>query len=90
MEAESREEMTRYVATFHSQYGAVQFFRQAKKVDFECRLAPVPRALSSSCGTCAHYAGSGWNPGFPLEDLEAVYVVSEGRYHLVHTTEDAQ
>ena len=90
MEAESGEEMTRFVATFHSQYGAVQFLREAKKRELECRLAPVPRVLSSSCGTCAHYASESWDPGFPLEDLEAVYVVSEGTYHLVHTAEDTR
>ena len=82
--------MIQYIATFFSQYGAVQFLRHAKKVGLKCKLTPVPRALSSSCGTCSRYAGSSWDPGFPLEDLEAVYEVAEDGYRLVYTEEDSR
>jgi hypothetical protein len=56
--------MTRYIATFYSQYGAVQFLKHARKHHIDCMLAPVPRVLSSSCGTCAHYSSDDWDTGF--------------------------
>jgi len=38
-----------------------------------CTLKPVPRSLSSSCGTCAWYESEGWDIGYKIEELEAVY-----------------
>ncbi|NLZ77821.1 MAG: DUF3343 domain-containing protein [Spirochaetales bacterium] len=79
--------MTRFIATFYSQYGAVQFHKHAKKHRVECRLAPVPRALSSSCGTCAHYTSETWDIGFVMKDLEAIYEDSEDGYMTVFSSE---
>lgn len=42
-----------YVATFYSHFGAIQFERFCRHSSIEVRLQPVPRWLSSSCGTCA-------------------------------------
>ncbi|MDC7244975.1 MAG: DUF3343 domain-containing protein [Sphaerochaetaceae bacterium] len=80
--------MTNFVATFYSQYGAVQFRRYAKSKKIGCRLAPVPRVLSSSCGTCAHYKGDSWDIGFRMKDLETVYQLKDdGSYEIVHTSD---
>lgn len=45
-----------YIAAFFSHFGATRFRRicQEKHVDVE--LMPVPRAISSSCGTCARFS----------------------------------
>ena len=45
----------RYVATFFSHFGATRFRRLCRERRVACRLAPVPRSLSSSCGTCAFF-----------------------------------
>lgn len=56
----------RYVATFFSHFGATKFRRLCRERSVACELAPVPRALSSSCGTCAFFdasplaEGEGW------------------------------
>ena len=44
--------MTRYIATFFSHFGAMRFFREREASGCHAKLSPVPRALSSSCGTC--------------------------------------
>lgn len=79
--------MTRFIATFYSQYGAVQFHKHAKKHKIECRLAPVPRVLSSSCGTCARYTSDNWDIGFVTDDLEAVYEAAKDGYITIFSSE---
>ena len=44
--------MKQYVATFFSHFGALRFQRLCTELGYEAQLAPVPRSLSSSCGTC--------------------------------------
>jgi len=79
--------MTRFVATFHSQYGAIQFRKHAKNLGIACKLAPVPRSLSSSCGTSAHYESISWDIGFCRKDLETVYEYCESGYNRVFSDE---
>jgi hypothetical protein len=62
-----------YIATFFDHWGAVQFRNHAKARQVACTLKPVPRSLSSSCGTCAWYESEGWDIGYKIEELEAVY-----------------
>ena len=42
------------VVTFHTHYGELTFSRRYGK---GCTLRPVPRSLSSSCGTAAYVNG---------------------------------
>ena len=57
------------VITFHSHYGALLFKR---RYGDGCVLRPVPRSLSSSCGTAAFITGSVSCELFD-ENTEAVY-----------------
>lgn len=68
------------IATFANHYGAMLF---KKAVGNRCSLRPVPRALSSSCGTCAVFDVP-FCPEFVNENLEAVYEFSGGRYVLIY------
>lgn len=81
--------MTQFIATFYSQYGAVQFLKYAKKNHIKCRLAPVPRVLSSSCGTCAHYVSSDWDTGFVMKDLEIIYKACSDSYEIVFSNDQS-
>ena len=47
--------MSRYIATFHSHFGALSYCKALKKLDIAAKLMPVPRKLSASCGTCVCY-----------------------------------
>lgn len=44
-----------YIATFYSHFGAIRFKREGKGKIGDVRLMPVPRSLSSSCGTCVRF-----------------------------------
>ena len=44
--------MKQYIATFFSHFGAIRFQRLCTQLGWPAQLAPVPRSLSSSCGTC--------------------------------------
>ena len=45
-----------YLATFFSHFGAISFRRLCREKGIEVELMPVPRFLSSSCGTCARFS----------------------------------
>lgn len=42
-----------YLLTFHTQLDAVIARKALSSKNVEIKLSPVPRSLSSSCGTCA-------------------------------------
>jgi len=46
-------------------------------------MMPVPRALSSSCGTCVRYRAHESHLEAMDEDVEAVYEVCGGEYRLL-------
>ncbi|NBK26193.1 MAG: DUF3343 domain-containing protein [Spirochaetia bacterium] len=80
--------MKSFVATFFDHYGAVQFRTWCKQQDLNCVLQPVPRSLSSSCGTCAVFEASAWKTGYDPHQIEAIYEQQEGAYALLFRNED--
>ncbi len=40
------------IATFYSHFGAMRCKKRCDEAGIPARLMPVPRMLSSSCGTC--------------------------------------
>ena len=44
-----------YIATFYSHFGAVHFKKICESKKLPAKMMPVPRNLSSSCGTCVQY-----------------------------------
>ena len=44
-----------YIATFFSHFGAIRFKKIYEKEFLEMIIMPVPRDLSSSCGTCVKF-----------------------------------
>ena len=48
-----------YLATFYNHFGAVRFKTICEKKGMQAHLMPVPRALSSSCGTCVRFVFDG-------------------------------
>ena len=51
----SYKEMTSYIATFYSHFGAIRFKKACEKTGLPASVMPVPRNLSSSCGTCVRF-----------------------------------
>ena len=66
--------MAQYIATFHTHLAALRSCNALKKSGAgDARLAPVPRKLSSSCGTCAFYSSDDPLLSCMDADVEAVY-----------------
>lgn len=65
--------MSSFLATFHTHLAALMTHRALTRVGLEARMAPVPRKISSSCGTCVFYTADA--PRYELldRDTEAVY-----------------
>ena len=65
--------MDQYIATFHTHLAALRTCNALQKQGAsDARLAPVPRRLSSSCGTCAMYQGTDPMLSCMDVDVEAV------------------
>ena len=52
-----------YIVTFFSHFGAVRYKQLCAEAGVACRMMPVPRDLSSSCGTCVRCVSHGRNGG---------------------------
>lgn len=68
--------MKEYLATFHTHLAALKTHRNLTKAGLTARMAPVPRKISSSCGTCVFYTAE--DPCYELldADTESVYCLS--------------
>lgn len=80
--------MTEYIATFYSHYGAVCFKNNCQSLGLEAVIMPVPRNLSSSCGTCVKFQSR--ENLFPEinEELEQIAAVSQDGYRIVYSSEE--
>lgn len=82
-----------YIATFYSHYGAMKFKKDIEKAGGLATLMPVPRTLSSSCGTCVKFSGENEN-SFPYEEFitdeteQVVRVEGPSSYVSLYKTED--
>ena len=79
--------MPSYVATFHTHLAAMRSARslEASGGAENVAMSPVPRCLSSSCGTCVRYSCSGPAVERMDSDLECVYQsLGDDNYRLVH------
>ena len=80
------QKVTSFVATFENHYKAMLF---RKGMGTACVLRPVPRCLSSSCGTSAFFTledGASFD-NLPQELkvlVEAIYEFKNGEYHEIY------
>lgn len=72
--------MKRYVATFHTHLSAMLTQRALSAAGYAARMAPTPRAVSSSCGTCVLYEGADPGLAYMDDDAEAVYEQRDNAY----------
>ena len=69
--------MMQYLATFHTHLASLKTHRALAAAGIEGRMAPVPRKISSSCGTCVFYSAD--NPCYDKldADVEAVFLLKD-------------
>lgn len=76
------------IATFYSHFGAMRFKKDCDGRGIQAKLMPVPRDLSSSCGTCVRYESDTACPtGNWPEEMEQAVAVMEGGYQAIWRAE---
>lgn len=79
-----------YIATFYSHFGAVRFKRMCSAEHIKAKMMPVPRTLSSSCGTCVQYEAEA-----PVafqehtEEMEQMVQVTDEGYEVLYRAENS-
>jgi len=77
-----------YIATFYSHFGAVRFKKECKKENISAEAMPVPRNLSSSCGTCVRFETDKAIDTFTWsQEVEQVVEIMESSYKLHYHVE---
>jgi hypothetical protein len=75
-----------YLATFYSHFGAIRFVKACKKLGYPAEAMPVPRSLSSSCGTCVRFSTEDIEKLKPFSpEIEKVVRDSGGSFELVYS-----
>jgi len=79
-----------YIATFYSHFGAIRFKKLCAGKGWTARVMPVPRDLSSSCGTCVRYEGTDICPSDEMpEEVEQIVQVTDSGYVQLHRALDS-
>lgn len=79
-----------WIATFYSHFGAVRYMQQCKQAGLPAKLTPVPRDLSSSCGTCVRYeAEHPCSTSSNMEEVEQVVEVLADGYRVHYRAENS-
>lgn len=80
--------MSEFVATFHTHLSAMLSFQALRNAGCKAKMQPVPRVLSSSCGTCVRFGAETDCRDLLDADAEALYAVENGSYRLLWQNED--
>ncbi len=78
------------IATFFSHFGAIRFKKLCDSAGYAAKIMPVPRTLSSSCGTCVRYEGQTFLPSSSVPDeVEQIVQVAEDGYSPLYRAENS-
>ena len=78
-----------YIAKFFSHFGAIRYNKLCEQAGYMAKTMPVPRTLSSSCGTCVRVDGGFVRPsGVCAEEVDRIAAVTETGYEFVYNSED--
>lgn len=78
--------MKQYIATFYTHYSAIRSCQSLSIQQITAQMAPVPRVLSTSCGTCVRYQAEEPHKELMHEDFESIYeLTADQKYQrLIH------
>ena len=77
-----------YIATFFSHYGAMRFKNLCDEAGLFSRMMPVPRQLSSSCGTCVRVEAESADAFPRTKEMEQVALEQESGYPILWKAEN--
>jgi len=72
-----------WIATFYSHYGAMRCKKLCDEAGIPARMMPVPRRLSSSCGTCVRMEADHADRLPRTEETEQLALERDGGYQIV-------
>jgi hypothetical protein len=78
-----------FIATFYSHFGAMRCKKECDKAGISARLMPVPRMLSSSCGTCVRIEAERAEDIPRSEESEQIAAEQEGEYRILWKAADS-
>ena len=76
-----------YIATFFSHFGAMSFKKKCEKEGYPATIMPVPRNLSSSCGTCVRFETEGEFPE-KNEEIEQLVRIEDAGYVCMYQADE--
>lgn len=75
-----------FLVTFHTHFDANVFFRKVKALG-QARMKPVPRVLSSSCGTCVEFSPAAADfdaAALAAMEYESIYRIEGESFELLY------
>ena len=78
-----------YIATFFSHFGAIRYQKLCKEKGYPSTAMPVPRNLSSSCGTCVKYEADEVLYDPRHDEIEQIVLCTESGYELLFKAENS-
>ena len=78
-----------YIATFFSHFGAMHCKKLCDRAGLPAKLMPVPRKLSSSCGTCVRMEAEDAGALPRTEEMEQLALERPGSYQVLWKAENS-
>ena len=80
----------KYIATVYAHFGAIRFKRLCDAQNITAKVMPVPRDLSSSCGTCVKCEGNLITQSDIHEDeIEQIVEIIDSGYRIIYKAENS-
>ena len=76
-----------YIETFFSHFGAMRCKKACDQAGIPARMMPVPRMLSSSCGTCVRMESENPDHLPRTEEMEQIALEEEKGYQILWKAE---
>lgn len=74
----------KYIITFYAHIGAIRYRKLCLENGIEAKIMPVPRKLSSSCGSCVCTEKGYVEPtGKVAEEVEQIVELTEAGCHVI-------
>ena len=77
------------IATFYSHFGAMRCKKLCDETGISARMMPVPRTLSSSCGTCVRIEAENSDAVPRTEESEQIALETEEGYRILWKAENS-